>query len=272
MKEAENEKPLRGRTIALTRPRAQSAEMTSLLENLGATVLHLSTIQIVEPTDWSGADKAIEKLERFNWVIFTSANGVDFFFRRLIEKNRSFPSPGPAICCIGPTTAKALQKMGATADLIPEDSKSEGVLRALIERIGGEGGIHGLRFLIPRARVARDLLPDELARLGARVETVEVYQTIKPDLDSREIERMFREKKPDAVAFTSSSTISNLAALAGVDDLSVLLRDSLIACIGPVTAATAAEYGLRDCIQPEFYNARALVDAIVQALRPKAAQ
>lgn len=272
MNEAETEKPLRGRIIVLTRPRAQSAEMTSLLENLGATVLHLPTIQIVEPTDWSGVDKAIERLESFDWVIFTSANGADFFFRRLIEKNRSFPSPGPAICSIGPATARAMQKMGVALDLIAEDSKAEGVLRALTERIGGEDKIHGLRFLIPRARVARDLLPDELARLGAQVETVEVYQTIKPDLDSLEIERLFREKKPDAVAFTSSSTISNLAALADTDDLSALLRDALIACIGPVTAATAAEYGLRDVIQPESYNARALVDAIVQALGPKAAQ
>jgi uroporphyrinogen III methyltransferase/synthase len=274
MKEDETEKLLLGRTVVLTRPRAQSAEMTSLLENLGATVLHLPTIQIVEPSDWSGADKAIRELESFNWVIFTSANGVEFFSQRLAEKNRSFPSPGPAICAIGPATAKALQKAGITSDLTAEDSKAEGVLRALIERIGGEEKIRGLRFLIPRARVARELLPDELARLGAQVLTIEVYQTIKPDLDSRDIERLFREKRPDAVVFTSSSTISNLAALAGADDLSALIGDVLVACIGPVTAATAAEYGLRDCIQPEAYNARALVDALVQALvnRPRVVQ
>ena len=271
MKEAETEKPLRGRTILLTRPRAQSVEMTSLLENLGAAVLHLPTIQIVEPSDWNGADKAIERLESFEWVIFTSANGVDFFFRRLREKNRSFPVPGPAICAIGPTTAKALEKMGAEPDLIAEDSKAEGVLRALIGRIGEEQ-IRGLRFLIPRARVARDLLPDELDRLGAEVETVEVYQTIKPDLDRSDIERLFREKKPDAIVFTSSSTISNLAALANADDLSSLLQGALIACIGPVTAATAAEHGLTNVIQPEAYNARALVDAMVEVLKKKATQ
>ncbi len=272
MREAELEKSLCGRTIVLTRPRDQSAEMTALLENLGATVLYLPTIQIVEPTDWNPADNAIERLESFDWLIFTSANGVDFFFRRLIEKNRSFPLPCPSICSIGPATALALQKSGAASDLIAEDSRSEGVLRALIEQIGGEDKLQGLRFLIPRSRVARDLLPDELARLGAQIETVEVYQTIKPDLDKKDIEKLFQEKKPDAVAFTSSSTVSNLAALAEEDDLSVLLRDAIIACIGPVTAATAARYGLRDCIQPESYNARALVEAIVRALGPKAAQ
>ncbi|MEW6211806.1 MAG: uroporphyrinogen-III synthase [Acidobacteriota bacterium] len=271
MKEAETEKSLCGRTIILTRPRDQSAEMASLLENLGAMVLSLPTIQIVEPMDWSGADRAIARLDGFNWIIFTSANGVDFFFRRLIEKNRSFPSPGPAICSIGPATAKALQKAGAASDLTAEDSKAEGVLHALIERVGEER-IRGLRFLIPRARVARDLLPDELTRLGAQVEAVEVYQTIKPDLDRRDIENLFREKKPDAIVFTSSSTISNLAAMANVDDLSSLLQNTMVACIGPVTAATAREYGLRDVIQPASYNARALVDAIVEALSKKAAQ
>jgi uroporphyrinogen III methyltransferase/synthase len=262
-KEAGMGKSLCGRTIILTRPRDQSAEMTSLLENLGATVFCLPTIQILDPTDWREADEAIKRLDSFDWIIFTSVNGVDFFFRRLTEQNRSFPSPRPAICAIGPATAKALQNAGGESDLTAEDSKAEGVLRALIERIGKER-IRGLRFLIPRARVARNLLPDELIRLGAQVETVEVYQTIKPDLDRQGVEKMFREQKPDAIVFTSSSTVSNLAAMA--DDLSALLQNMKVACIGPVTAATAREYGLRDVIQPASYNARALVEAIAEAL------
>jgi uroporphyrinogen III methyltransferase/synthase len=265
--------PLLGRTVLVTRPRAQSQEIASLLENLGARVLYLPTIQIVEPESWSELDGAIEKLRNYNWIIFTSSNGVAFFFRRLGERGQEFPAPGPAVCAIGPATDKALQELDFHSDLVAQDSKAEGVLCALSERMGGADKIRGLRFLIPRARLARDILPKELARLGAAVDVVEAYQNVRPDLDSRDIERLFREQNPDAVTFTSSSTVSNLASLAARQDLSRLLGDAIVACIGPVTAACAHEHGLENIVQPQSYNAAALVEAIVEALRkPEGAQ
>ena len=140
------------------------------------------------------------------------------------------------------------------------------MVAAIIERVCGEEKVKGLRFLIPRARVARDLLPNELTRLGAEVDVVEAYRTVKPDLSSRDIVKLFLDHRPDAITFTSSSTVSNLAALAGTDDLSALLRGVVVACIGPITAQTAAEHGLRVDIQPASHNALSLAQAIVAEL------
>lgn len=261
-------RPLKGKTILITRARAQSAEMTTRLEQLGATVIHCPTIEIVEPVSWAALDAAIEELATYDWLVFTSANGAEFFFRRLGQKRRDYASSMSkmVICAIGPATAKAIEKSEIRVDVVAEDSKAEGAVAAIIERAGGRDKIRGLRFLIPRARIAREILPVELRNLGAHVNGVEAYQTAKPDVDSDGIIRLFKEGVVDAITFTSSSTVSNFAALVGLDDLSTLLRNTLVACIGPVTAATALDYGLADIVQPDVYNATALVEAIVKAI------
>jgi uroporphyrinogen III methyltransferase/synthase len=169
----------------------------------------------------------------------------------------------PVVCAIGPATAKAIENAGIHVDVIAADSKAEGALRAIIEHAGGESKIRGLRFLIPRARIAREVLPVELGRLGARVDAVETYQTVKPDTDIENIIRLLNEA---AITFTSSSTVANFAALVGAENLSSLLQNTLVACIGPVTAATALEHGLSKIVQPEVYNTRALVEAIVKEI------
>ncbi|MGH9763731.1 MAG: uroporphyrinogen-III synthase, partial [Blastocatellia bacterium] len=122
--------------------------------------------------------------------------------------------------------------------------------------------VAGLKILIPRAAVARDFLPRELARLGAHVEAVEAYRTVKPEVGAEAIFALFRRGEVDVVAFTSSSTVTNFAALAGETNLADLLREVAVACIGPLTATTASDLGLRVVIQPESYSGSSLVQAI----------
>jgi uroporphyrinogen III methyltransferase / synthase len=261
-------RPLEGKTVLITRPVAQSEEMTSLFTKFGASVIHCPTIEVVEPESWHALDAAINKMASYDWIVFTSANGAVFFFRRLAEKLSDVVGPmsNLVVCAIGPATAKAIERAGGRVGVIASDSKAEGALRTIIEQAGGEEKIRGLRFLIPRARVAREVLPFELGRLGAHVDAIETYQTVKPEVDSTTIVRLFNEAAIDVITFTSSSTVTNFASLMGVDDLSSLLKDTLVACIGPVTAATALEHGLRNIIQPRLYNATALVEAIVEEI------
>ena len=256
--------PLKGLKALVTRGRAQSAEITSLLENAGATVIHCPTIEIREPDSWAALDGAIGKLESYDWVIFTSANGVDFFHRRLAETSTRLPDR-VITCAIGPATALALRQR-ARVDVVAADSKAEGALAAILERAGGPEGVRGLRFLIPRARVAREVLPVKLTALGATVDAVEAYQTIRPETDGEAIKRLITEAPIDVITFTSSSTVSNFAAIVGMKDLSNLLEGVAVACIGPVTAATAREHGIDRIIQPDQYTAPALVESLIEAV------
>lgn len=256
------------KTVLVTRARSQAQEMTALLEALGANVIQVPAIEIIPPDDDGPLDDAIGRLEQYDWIIFTSSNAVDFFTRRLQEKR----SVGVAllanrsICVIGSATARALEQVGIRASLIAKDSKAEGVLRELIGRIGGENLIRDMKFLIPRAKVAREILPAELRALGAHVDAVETYQTVLPQITRTDVTRLFEENRIDAITFTSSSTVSNLAALLGLDDLSDLLGGTLVACIGPVTAETARKFGLANVVQPDVYTAAELVRVIATAI------
>jgi uroporphyrinogen III methyltransferase/synthase len=261
--------PLKGLRALVTRGRAQSAEITSLLEEAGAEVINCPTIEIREPGSWAALDAAIEKLESYDWVIFTSTNGVEFFYRRLAQRRgEAARLPDKTItCAIGPATAKALEAASARVDIVARDSKAEGALAAIIEHAGGPDSIRGLRFLIPRARVAREVLPVELSALGATVDAVEAYQTVSPETDGGELKRLLIEAPIDVITFTSSSTVSNLAAIVGMKDLSRLLEGVLVACIGPVTARTAREHGLHEIVQPDVYTATGLVESLIAAIR-----
>ena len=173
------------------------------------------------------------------------------------------------VCAIGKATAKALAESGINANLIANDSKAEGLLQALIEQAGGKENLRGRRFLLPRARIAREILPEELRKLGAIVDAVETYQTIRPQADDTDFIQLLEKKAIDVIIFTSSSTVLNFVATVGEERVAKLLHDIIIACIGPITAATAREYNLTNIIQPKNYNAAALVDTIVAAFATK---
>ena len=260
-----------GKTILVTRARSQSEGITTKLEALGATVIHCPTIEFVPPQSWAQFDVAAARIDQYDWIVFASANAVYFFFQRIRELGRDAVAilAKRGFCAIGPATALAIEAAGAVASIVAGDSRAEGALTAIIDHLGGPDQIQGLSFLIPRARIAREILPTGLRSLGAHVDTIETYQTIKPNIERTEVIRIFEENSIDAITFTSSSTVSNFAELTGLTDLSDLLATTLVACIGPTTAETAARYGLIRLIQPEQYNASALVSAIVGSIGEK---
>jgi len=261
-------KRLDSKAVLVTRARAQAEEMTVLLEGLGANVIHVPTIEFIPPDDLAPLDNASRRLEEYDWIIFTSSNAVDFFIQRLRENLIAGVAVlgTRSICAIGTATARALKQAGIRANVVALESTSEGVLRELIERIGGQGIMRELKILIPRAKVAREILPSRLRDLGAHVDVVETYQTVLPQITRTSLKKLFEETRIDVITFTSSSTVSNLATLLGLTDLSDVLKSALVACIGPVTAETARKFGLTNIVQPVVYTAAELVRAIATAI------
>ena len=259
------EQPLAGRTIIITRALAQSADFVSELERLGARAVSCPTIEIVEPESFATLDEAIENLYGYDWLIFTSVNGVDFFLRRLqtLGHDRS-DLDELRVCAIGEATALRLREAQVHVDVIPEHFKAEGVYKALESYVGGSSELNRLNFLIPRAAVARDYLPRALEEAGARVDVVPAYRTVRPHTKERgRVEALLAGGAVDCITFTSSSTVTNFAALFDTTDLSQLLAGVHVACIGDITAATAADYNLRTDIMPGEFTIPALTRAIV---------
>ena len=254
-------RPLFGKRILMTRAKEQAAELADLLDAYGAEPVEAPTIRIVPPDDWTAVDRAIDSVGSYQWVIFTSVNGVDRFMTRLRAKGLDARClAGRQVCCIGPRTAQELERFGVRADVVPADYQAEGVLAAL----GGQD-LKQARILIPRAEVARELLPDELRARDAHVDVVTVYRTITPSGDGEEWYRQLSDRQIHVVTFTSSSTVRNFVTmLGGVERVRPLLQSVLVACIGPITARTAEEFGLTVSIVPGENTIPALVDAIVR--------
>lgn len=260
------EKSLAGRSVLVTRTGEQSVEMTARLEAAGAKVMHAPMIALTAPDSWDAIDEAIRKINQYDWIIFTSTNGVKFFFQRLAQNCR-FPLAqitAAKICAIGKTTAKAILAVGAKADFVAKDSKAEGLVKEFVAQFDSAEALHGLRILLPRARLAREVLPEELRRLGAEVDALETYQNILPETAGENLLQLLQSGAIDIITFTSSSTVNNFAAVVGKDNLARLLQNVCVACIGPVTAATAQALGLQSIIQPNDYTAASLVEAIEQ--------
>jgi uroporphyrinogen III methyltransferase/synthase len=248
--------PLAGRRIVITRAKEQAEEFSRLLQSYGAHVVAFPTIEIAPAEDWYPLDEAIEKLDSYDWVIFTSVNGVRSFTQRLKHKGRGVDAlVGKKICAIGPRTQGELEKMGLTVSFIPQEYQAEGVIEGLKAR-----GIKGQKILLPRARGARSILPESLMEAGAIVDEVEVYQAIKPSKSNESLASILK-KGIDVVAFTSSSTVRNFMVL--ISDETVL-NGVKVAVIGPITAETVKNYGLEPHITPREYTIPALVEAIVE--------
>ncbi len=256
-------KPLFGKRVVVTRSRDQASVFAEMLINAGATPIEFPSIDVVPPASWSELDKALDELEKFQWLIFTSANAVRFFFQRLREKGMDIRSLSRnKICVVGPKTAESLEAYSLKADLIPVDFKAEGVLEAL-----GGVAVKGLRFLIPRAKQAREIIPEKLRERGAEVTVATAYENIRPASDVDRVKKLFQEGRIAAVTFTSSSTVNNFVEMMGKSEYKSLMNNVAVACIGPVTAKTAGEYGMKVDIMPEDYTIPALVDAMVEHYR-----
>lgn len=249
--------PLSGRRIVVTRSRDQAEALTERLEALGAEVVEIPCIETHPPKSWKLLDGAIGRLETFDYLIFTSANGVRYFFERLASQGKDARDlKGLKIGVIGPATAAELWQQGLRADFMPATYQAEGLIESLRDQ-----DIAGKSFLIPRARVARDLLPRALREKGARVEVVEAYQTVKPRLPARDLVRWL-EPVPDAVTFTSSSTVVNFfRSLTPQMKHNLRCRTHLIS-IGPVTSRTLRQMGFKVSVEAKESTIPALVEAL----------
>lgn len=263
---ATDEKPLGGRTVMITRARAQAAEFAAALEAYGARVVACPTIEIVAPESYALLDEAIENLFGYDWLVFTSANAVEHFMRRLGALGREVCElDSLRVCAVGEATAERLAAAHIHVDVIPQKFQAEGVFAALADYLGGREHFEGLNFLMPRAAVARDFLPRALEAAGARVDCVTAYRTVRPETTDRaRVEALLVGGGVDCVTFTSSSTVHNFAQLFDTRDLRGLLAGVRVACIGEVTAQTAEEYGLRADIRPAESTAPALARAIAE--------
>jgi len=259
MKWFEN-RPLMGRSIVVTRAREQASELVKRLSDLGAECLECPTIKVAPPDDLKPLDKAIENLSTYDWLIFTSVNGVNFFFDRLFVNNkdvRALSNVHTAV--IGPATAKRLFDFGLQSDIVPESYRAESIIKAFAGK-----DINGKKMLLPRAKEARPILPLELIRMGAVIDEVTAYCTRAVQDNADLMLTQLREKTIDLITFTSSSTVKNFHALLPPEDLESLMQGVTVASIGPITADTARNLGFDIHIIAESFTIPGLCEAIKQ--------
>ncbi len=254
-------RPLFGRRIVVTRAREQASGFMERLSQLGAECIQFPTIEVRPPESFEPMDSAIEQLSQYDWLLFTSVNGVKYFLQRLHALGGDVRDlKGVKIGAIGPGTAGAWMEMGIRPDLVPEEYRAE----AIVEGLGGIG-IKGKKILIPRAVKAREILPLELRKMGAEVEVVPAYQTVRPDDDVEFVKGMLDRKEVHMVTFTSSSTVTNFVEMFGSwkETLREKMASVASACIGPITAKTAEGYGFSVDLMPSEYTIDALTEEIV---------
>ncbi len=286
-------KPLFGQRILVTREHAEGFEP---LEELGAEIIEFPTIEIVPPERYDELDISIDKINAYNWLIFTSRNGVKYFFKRFFEKERDIRDlSGIKICTIGTKTAQELKKYGLKVDLVPDEFRAEGLIETIIHvssvqktsaahpalAHGGTEGVvlpdplitppeflRGMRFLLPRAEKAREIFPEKVRELGGEIDVPVAYRTIKPEFRGKRLRRFLREGKITIATFTSAATFHNLREIMG-NDAEELLRGVAIAVIGPVTAEAVEKAGLRVDIMPREATIEAMVEEIIHWIREK---
>jgi hydroxymethylbilane synthase len=257
-------RPLLGRRVIVTRAAKQSGDMTRALEALGAEVLSCPTIEIKEPSSWDQLDHALIHLSWYDWLAFTSVNGVEYFLGRMdalghgrveLESHR--------ICAVGSKTAERLERENIVVDLTPERFTAEALAEEFTERFGMRQRLYGSRMLLPASRTTRDVIRPAMEKIGVYVEVVEAYQTVTSAAKGENVARLLRDAEADYIVFTSPSTVDNLAAILETDHLAPHLAGTRVSCIGPVTAEAARSRGLTVHIQPEEHTGKAVVTAIV---------
>jgi uroporphyrinogen III methyltransferase/synthase len=259
-------RPLFSKKVVVTRTRDQASELVNLLENYGAECIEYPTISLEKVDSYEILDKSLAEIDSYHWVLFTSINAVDYFFNRLFELGKDVRDlKGPKVAAVGRVTAEALAGRGIKADLLPEEFTGDGLAETLISE-----GVTGLHILIPRALKAREILPERLSDAGAKVTVAPVYQNVLPKSSGGEqlkddLRQALEEKSIDMVTFTSSSTVKNFVALLDIspNELQKLMSGVAVATIGPITAKTAENYGLKPDVQPAEYTIPGLVESIV---------
>ncbi len=265
-------KPLFGRRVLVTRPQEQAQALVESLTRLGADVITLPAIEAVPLDDYAPLDQAIGQLDRYHWLFFTSAVGVDYFLRRLRYLKKDVRSlAGVKLAAIGPKTAQALRRLGLRVDFVPQDSRQEGLLADLVPET-----MRGQRVLIARAQVARDLLPEGLRQMGATVDVAPVYRTLPPQALRSRLAAIAADRAPTIVTFTSSSCVHHVWEALPAARRRAFFKRVTTASIGPVTSATLREYGWPVHIQAPTATIESLTETVVKhvqhpARRPRRA-
>ncbi len=255
-------RPLFGKKIVVTRTREQASVLMAGLEENGANCFECATIDIHPVDSYEILDGELERLQEYHWILFSSLNGVEYFFKRLYQKGMDARDlKGSDLGVVGKSTADLLLKYGVNADLIPPVFTSEGLAESLLDQ-----GVEGRNILIPRAEKGREILPETLRGAGAQVTIAPVYKNIQPAGRKDELRQELEAGLVNLVTFTSSSTVRNFLTMVDAKDseeLKDLLKDVKIAAIGPITAKTVTDNGLTVDIQPEEHTIAEMVKAIV---------
>jgi uroporphyrinogen III methyltransferase/synthase len=250
--------------VIVTRTREQAGDLVQMLEDLGAEAVEAPSIRVAPPQDEQALEDACASASAYDWIVFTTANGVDAFMRRLLAGPRDVRHlKGPRLCAVGLSTAERLARYGIKVDLVPIEYQAEPILQSMRE--GGD--LSGARVLLPRAEGARDVLADELRKAGAEVVEVDAFRTVRQPLPSgpgRDIYKMLLDGEIDVVTFTSPSSVRNFVQALGEDQAADLLRTTIVACIGPVTADAAERLEIEASVIPKEYTIAGLVAAIVE--------
>ncbi|MFW6081970.1 MAG: uroporphyrinogen-III C-methyltransferase [Desulfosalsimonas sp.] len=253
-------KPLFGRRIVVTRARSQASSLVKRLSELGADVVETPVIEIRPVKNMQPLDEAVKNISGYDWLVFTSVNGADMFFQRLrANKLDTRALGGIKTAAIGPATADKMRENGLNADIVPESYRAESVAEAF-ESLD----MSGRKVLLPRAEGARPVLPEELSKMGANVDEIISYRAVQAEAGKAELLENLRAGTIDMVTFTSSSTVRNFMALLPESEANQLLSGVALAAIGPVSAETASEMGLKTDITAEEYTIDGLVKAVTQ--------
>ncbi len=266
---ARGERPLAGIRVLVGRARHQASALSEGLHKLGAEVIEIPFIEIRKPRSYQALDKALRNISSYDWLVLTSVNGVEALWERLTKLHLTGAElQHLQIAAIGPATKKAIQNRGLKVQVVPEHYIAESVVDSLRKKVKGK------RVLLARARIARDVIPRELRKLGARVDVVEAYETVIPASSRVRLRAVLRDsqRRPHVITFTSSSTAKNFVALLGKQvwrgrprPRKDFLERIQIASIGPVTSATLHELGLPMDIEADQYTIPGLINAIVAA-------
>ena len=253
-------KPLFGQRVLVTRAREQASILAEKIEELGGEAWEFPTIAIRPPEDLTPLDQAIRETSTYDWLIFTSVNGVKAYFNRLKHLKIDIRSLGNVnICAIGPKTQEALEEKGLVVDYVPEEFKAEAIISGLKDKL-----VPGQRILLPRADLARPILVESLKKMGMVVEEIIAYRTVLGSEDKELLVKKLINKEISVVTFTSSSTVKNfMTLLEDYQDKTEILQDIKIACIGPITANTATSLGLKVDVMAQEYTIDGLVEALI---------
>jgi len=252
------DQPLAGVRVLVGRARHQAGALSGELQKLGATVLEIPFIEIRKPRSFKPLDSALRNLDGYDWLILTSANGVEAMWERLAKLRLKQNFKHLNVAAIGPATKRAIEQHGIHVDVVPKEYVAESVVRSLQRRVRGK------RVLLVRAKVARDVIPTELRKAGAHVDVVEAYETVVPQSSRTRLQSALKNprRRPHVVTFTSSSTARNFVTLLGARKAN--FNDVKLASIGPVTSSTLRELGLRADIAARKFTIPGLVEAIVR--------